>query len=136
MNGTWQIITQSINEPIQANLMLASNILAQTEANALNQLSQNFNKQLILDTVTAIAILAIGWIVASIISGIVGKIFKKTNIDNKIAGWVTGSQEQAQNLPVEKWISSLVFWIIMIFVLIAFFDKLKFLNLSMPSSQK
>lgn len=132
MNGTWQIITQSINEPIQANLMLASNILAQTEANALNQLSQNFNKQLILDTVTAIAILAIGWIVASIISGIVGKIFKKTNIDNKIAGWVTGSQEQAQNLPVEKWISSLVFWIIMIFVLIAFFDKLKLTAVSQP----
>ncbi|NEP82144.1 MAG: mechanosensitive ion channel [Okeania sp. SIO3B3] len=132
MNGTWQIITQSINEPIQANLMLASNILAQTEANPLSQLSQNMTQIRIWDTIGAIAILVIGWIVASIISGIVGKIFKKTNIDNKIAGWVTGSQEQAQNLPVEKWISSLVFWIIMIFVLIAFFDKLNLTAVSEP----
>ncbi|NER03114.1 MAG: hypothetical protein F6K17_11005, partial [Okeania sp. SIO3C4] len=76
MNGTWQIITQSINEPIQANLMLASNILAQTEANPLNQLSQNITQIRIWDTIGAIAILVIGWIVASIISGIVGKIFK------------------------------------------------------------
>ncbi|MDY7007552.1 MAG: mechanosensitive ion channel [Cyanobacteriota bacterium] len=132
MNGTWQIITQSINEPIQANLMLASNILAQTEANALNQLSQNFNKQLILDTVIAIAILAIGWIVAGIISSVIGGLFKKTKFDDKIAGWVTGSQEQAQKLPVEKWISSVVFWIIMIFVLIAFFDKLNLTAVSEP----
>ncbi|NEN91007.1 MAG: mechanosensitive ion channel [Okeania sp. SIO3H1] len=132
MNGTWQIITQSINEPIQANLMLASNILAQTEANPLNQLSQNMTQIRIWDTIGAIAILVIGWIVASIISGIVGKIFKKTNIDNKIASWVTASPEQAQNLPVEKWISSLVFWIIMIFVLIAFFDKLNLTAVSEP----
>ncbi|NES65732.1 MAG: mechanosensitive ion channel [Okeania sp. SIO2D1] len=132
MNGTWQIITQSINEPIQANLMLASNILAQTEANPVNIVSQNFNQQLILDIVTAIAILVIGWIVASIISNFLGGLFKKTKIDNKIAAWVTGSQEQAQNLPVEKWISSLIFWIIMIFVLIAFFDKLKLTAVSQP----
>ncbi len=134
MNGTWQSITQSINlsEPIQANPMLASDIFAQTPTTPVDMLSQNFNKILILDIITAIAILVIGWIVAGIISGIVGKLFKKTNIDNKIASWVTGSQEQAQNLPVEKWISSVVFWIIMIFVLIAFFDKLQLTAVSEP----
>ncbi len=134
MNGTWQSITQSINlrEPIQANPILASDIFAQTPTTPVDMLSQNFNKILILDIITAIAILVIGWIVAGIISGIVGKLFKKTNIDNKIASWVTGSQEQAQNLPVEKWISSVVFWIIMIFVLIAFFDKLNLTAVSEP----
>ena len=134
MNGTWQSITQSINlnQPIQANLTLASDILAQTEADPLNQLSQNFNKMLILDTLTAFLILVVGWLVAWIISSFVGGLFKKTNIDNKIAGWVTGSPEQAQNLPVEKWLSSVVFWVIMIFVLIAFFDKLKLTAVSEP----
>lgn len=132
MNGTWQIITQSISEPIQANLILASNILAQTEANPLNQLSQNMDQIKIWDTVAAIVILVIGWIVAGIISRVIGGLFKKTNFDNKIAGWVTGSPEQAQNLPVEKWLSSLVFWILMIFVLIAFFDKLNLTAVSQP----
>jgi len=133
MNGTWQSI-QSINfsDPIQANLMLASDILAQTPLTPVDIMSQNFNKILILDIVTAIAILVVGWIVAGIISNIIGGLFKKTNIDNKIAGWVTGSQEQGQNLPVEKWISSVVFWIIMIFVLIAFFDKLNLTAVSEP----
>ncbi|MDJ0555420.1 MAG: mechanosensitive ion channel [Microcoleaceae cyanobacterium MO_207.B10] len=133
MNGTWQSITQSINfrEPM-ANLILASDILAQAEANPLNQLSQNVTQAKLIDVGIAFAILIVGWVLAAFFSGIIGGLFKKTNIDNKIAGWVTGSQDQAQNLPVEKWISSLVFWIIMIFVLIAFFDKLQLTAVSQP----
>ncbi len=134
MNGTWQTIKASINlsEPIQANLILAPNILAQAEANPFGQLSQSINQARIWDTVTAIGILIVGWLVARAISGIAGTLFKNTKIDNKIVSWVTGSQEQAQELPVEKWISTLVFWIIMIFVLIAFFDKLNLTAVSQP----
>ncbi len=137
MNGTWQNITQSINlsEPIQANLILAPNILAQADGNSLNQLSQLsqiMNQITIVDTITAIGILVIGWIVAWFISYIVVRLFKKTNIDNKIASWVTGNSQASQNLPVEKWISSVVFWVIIIFVLVAFFDKLKLTAVSEP----
>ena len=137
MNGTWQNITQSINlsEPIQANLVLAPNILAQADGNSLNQLSQLsqiMNQITIVDTITAIGILVIGWIVAWFISYIVVRLFKKTNIDNKIASWVTGNSQASQNLPVEKWISSVVFWIVIIFVLVAFFDKLKLTAVSEP----
>lgn len=137
MNGTWQNITQSINlsEPIQANLILAPNILAQADGNSLNQLSQLsqiMNKITIVDTITAIGILVIGWIVAWFISYIVVRLFKKTDIDNKIASWVTGNSQASQNLPVEKWISSVVFWVIIIFVLVAFFDKLKLTAVSEP----
>ena len=137
MNGTWQNITQSINlsEPIQANLILAPNILAQADGNSLNQLSQLsqiMNQITIVDTITAIGILVIGWIVAWFISYIVVRLFKKTDIDNKIASWVTGNSQASQNLPVEKWISSVVFWVIIIFVLVAFFDKLKLTAVSEP----
>ena len=137
MNGTWQNITQSINlsEPIKANLILAPNILAQADGNPLNQLSQLsqiMNQITIVDTITAIGILVIGWIVAWFISYIVVRLFKKTDIDNKIASWVTGNSQASQNLPVEKWISSVVFWIVIIFVLVAFFDKLKLTAVSEP----
>ena len=137
MNGTWQNITQSINlsEPIQANLILGPNILAQADGNSLNQLSQLsqiMNQITIVDTITAIGILVIGWIVAWFISYIVVRLFKKTDIDNKIASWVTGNSQASQNLPVEKWISSVVFWIVIIFVLVAFFDKLKLTAVSEP----
>ena len=137
MNGTWQNITQSINlsEPIKANLILAPNILAQADGNPLNQLSQLsqiMNQITIVDTITAIGILVIGWIVAWFISYIVVRLFKKTDIDNKIASWVTGNSQASQDLPVEKWISSAVFWVIIIFVLVAFFDKLKLTAVSEP----
>ncbi|MCL2935905.1 MAG: mechanosensitive ion channel [Trichodesmium sp. MAG_R02] len=133
MNGTWQNITQSINlsEPIQANLILGPNILAEADGNSLNQSSQ-LNQIPIVDTITAIGILVIGWIVAWFISYIVVRLFKKTDIDNKIASWVTGNSQASQNLPVEKWISSVVFWVIIIFVLVAFFDKLKLTAVSEP----
>ncbi|MDE5109471.1 MAG: mechanosensitive ion channel, partial [Trichodesmium sp. St17_bin3_1_1] len=124
-----------LSEPIQANLILAPNILAQADGNSLNQLSQLsqiMNKITIVDTITAIGILVIGWIVAWFISYIVVRLFKKTDIDNKIASWVTGNSQASQNLPVEKWISSVVFWVIIIFVLVAFFDKLKLTAVSEP----
>lgn len=133
MNGTWQNITQLIHldEPIQANLILASHILAQANGNPLNQLSQ----APILKIAIAIGTLFIGWLVALFISNfIVGGLLKKTSVDNKIAGWVTGSQENSQDLPVEKWISSVVFWIIMIFVLVAFFEELNLTTVSQPLS--
>ncbi|MDE5110798.1 MAG: mechanosensitive ion channel [Trichodesmium sp. St7_bin2_1] len=136
MNGTWQNITQSINlsEPIQANLILAPNILAQADGNPLNPLSQlsRIWSQIINQITNPITILVIGGIVAWFISYIVGRLFKKTDIDNKIASWVTGNSQASQNLPVEKWISSVVFWVIIIFVLVAFFDKLKLTAVSEP----
>lgn len=136
MNGTWQNITQSINlsEPIQANLILAPNILAQADGNPLNPLSQlsQIWSQIINQITNPITILVIGGIVAWFISYIVGRLFKKTDIDNKIASWVTGNSQASQNLPVEKWISSVVFWVIIIFVLVAFFDKLKLTAVSEP----
>ncbi|MCL2931927.1 MAG: mechanosensitive ion channel [Trichodesmium sp. MAG_R03] len=141
MNGTWQIITESINfnEQIQANLILASNILAQANGNSdsteksIFESVNTFLVENLLAIGIAIGILFIGWLVAWFISDfVVKRLLKKTSIDNKIAGWVTGSQEEGQNLPVEKWISSVVFWIIMVFVLIAFFDKLNLTTVSEP----
>ena len=135
MNGTWQIIKESINfnEPIQANLILASNILAQANVNSDSTEIWSILKKNLLAISIAIGILIIGWLVAWFISEfVVKRLLNKTSIDNKIAGWMTGSQEEGQNLPVEKWISSAVFWIIMVFVLIAFFDQLNLTTVSEP----
>lgn len=141
MNGTWQIIKESINfnDSIQANLILASNLLAQANENSdttTMSILEKMNTFLVENLLTvgvAIGILIIGWLVAWFISDLVVKrLLNKTSIDNKIAGWVTGNQKEGQNLPVEKWISSALFWIIMVFVLIAFFDKLNLTTVSEP----
>jgi hypothetical protein len=87
----------------------------------------------LLNLVTAIAILVIGWIVAMIAAAIAGGLLKRTDIDNRLAAWITGRPATgAQAPPVEKWVASAVFWIVMIFVLVAFFDQLKLQAVSVP----
>ncbi|HEY9810681.1 MAG TPA: mechanosensitive ion channel [Halomicronema sp.] len=83
------------------------------------------------DIAIAFSILLIGVIAAAFISAIVQKLLKKTNIDNRIAGWV-GNRQQNELPDVEKWIGTGVFWLVIIFFLVPFFDKLKLGAASQP----
>ncbi len=79
----------------------------------------------------AIAILVIGWIVASIIAGVVKSLLKKTEIDNRIAAKFgeTGADKPFQ---LEHGISRGVFWFLMLFVLVAFFQALQLTIITQP----
>ena len=79
----------------------------------------------------AIAILVIGWIVASIIASVVKSILKKTEIDDKIAAKFNaeGSKKPFQ---LEHTISRGVFWFLMLFVLVAFFQALQLTIITEP----
>lgn len=68
----------------------------------------------------ALVILIVGWLIAFIISNLVRGLLKRTDLDNKLVSWVTG--EKAPN--VEQGVGRVVFWLIMILVLIAFFQAL------------
>lgn len=72
----------------------------------------------------AIVILVLGWLLAVLIAWAVRKLLNRTSIDNRITAWVTGRPD-AESLPVEKWISDVVFWIIFIFALVAFLQALQ-----------
>ena len=72
----------------------------------------------------AIVILVLGWLLAIVIAWAVKKLLNRTSIDNRITAWVTGRPD-AESLPVEKWISDVVFWIIFIFALVAFLQALQ-----------
>lgn len=132
MNGIWQ---QMIQDPAMgtfpSDLMLPSHILAQIE-DSFSGLNLNLVQANLWDIGRAVAILIIGTIAAWIISAAIGGLLKKTNIDNKIAGWVTGSREGQKLPPVENWISTVIFWLIMIFVLVAFFNQLGLTAVSEP----
>lgn len=79
----------------------------------------------------AIAILIVGWLAAWIISAIVRKLLHKTTVDNRVAETIAG-KERAKAIPIEVWVSKTVFYLIMIFVLIAFFQALKLELLTEP----
>ncbi|NJR64269.1 MAG: mechanosensitive ion channel [Leptolyngbyaceae cyanobacterium CRU_2_3] len=79
------------------------------------------------------ALLVIGWIVSLVVASGVKGILNRTSIDNRIAGWMTGRQQTgADSLPIEKWISAVVFWIIMAFAIVAFLNALQLEAVSAP----
>ncbi|MEG4985135.1 mechanosensitive ion channel [Microcoleus sp. BR0-C5] len=134
MNETWQEITRPISGPIAA---LSDRILAQAQpANALTDAERGINNFLqgsnIENLLWAVGILLIGLIVSALVSSVVGGLLKKTTIDNRLAAWITGRPEGAGAPQVEKWISAAVFWIIFVFFLIAFFNRLNLTAVSQP----
>ena len=95
-----------------------------------SQLGVNLGESL-LGLLKAIVIFVVGWIIASIIKGVVKKILNSTDIDNKIAAAVTG-QRGGTSFPIESWIATLIFWIIMLFVIIAALNALQLQAVSAP----
>jgi hypothetical protein len=70
-----------------------------------------------------LAVLIVGWLVALIISAVVRAALRRTELDNRIARWVAG-EEKAKEIEVERWTARAVFYLIMVFVLVAFFQIL------------
>ena len=73
--------------------------------------------------VGALAILIIGWLVARVISIIVGKALRRTGLGKRLASWMT-DKEGAEGVKSERLVAKGVFWLIMLFVLIAVFQVL------------
>ena len=76
----------------------------------------------------ALGILVIGWFVALVVAAVVRGALKRTTIDNRIAAWMGASQE----LEVERYAGKTAFWLIMLFVLVAFFEALNLTNVTGP----
>jgi len=75
------------------------------------------------EILAAIAILVIGWLVALAVALLVRVLLKKTEMDDRLAAWLVG-EEKAEAIEIEKWISRGVFLLLMLFVLVAFFEVL------------
>ena len=82
----------------------------------------------------AILIMIVGWIVATIAATAAKQLLSRTDWDNRIYTYFTGSSIGARP-PTEKWVAAIVFWVIMIFALVAFFSALKLTAVSQPLNQ-
>ncbi len=119
--------------PILSNISSLDPLLL-GQAGPFEQITSSLGVDLgvsLLGLVKAIAIFIVGWIIASIIKGVIKKILNATAIDNKIASAVTG-QRGGESFPIESWIAGLAFWIIMLFVVIAALNALNLQAVSAP----
>ncbi|MEM9272758.1 MAG: mechanosensitive ion channel [Cyanobacteria bacterium P01_F01_bin.143] len=85
----------------------------------------------LLNVLKAIIILIVGWIISGIVKSIIKRVLSATDIDNRIAAWVTG-QRGGESLPIEEWISNLFCWLIRLFVIVACLDTLNLEVVSAP----
>ncbi|MBW4425402.1 MAG: mechanosensitive ion channel [Nostoc desertorum CM1-VF14] len=129
MNTTWQGITQliDIGLSMRGQQFLAQSPSLQQVQPAVNQGIadvQGIVQQLILFTprlLGAVAILLVGWLIAAIAAAVTRGLLNRTNIDNRIAAGITGRQDVPQ---VEKFISSIVFWSILLLTAVAVLQTL------------
>jgi hypothetical protein len=76
----------------------------------------------------ALGILVVGWLVALVAAAVVRGALKRTTVDNRLAAWMGASEE----VEVERYAGKTAYWIIMLFVLVAFFQALKLTNVTEP----
>lgn len=91
---------------------------------------QFFNLGDVWNLLKAIGIFILGLIVAWIAKAIVKGALKRTSIDNRIAAWISGGD--GESIPIESWIANLVFWLIVLFAIVAFLNALQLEAVSAP----
>jgi hypothetical protein len=78
----------------------------------------------------ALLLLVVGWILAAFLARGARAALRHTKIADRIAGWIVG--EDVQAAAIEKWAGRLVFYLILIFVLVGFFQVLGLTEVTAP----
>ncbi len=112
-----------------SSLYLAQDNSAQFPVD-LNRL--RFGETSLIDLGFALLILLVGYLVALLGQSIVKSLLKKTNLDDRLVNWISGSNTPEDKIPIEDWAGTAVFWIIFIFAIVAFLDKLQLTAASTP----
>jgi hypothetical protein len=102
----------------------------------MDQITEFFNSTIgisLVNLVVGLLILLIGYIVARIIAGVIRRLLKRIKLDNRIADTLSEPGEE-QKLQVEDIISKIVFWVLMIFVFVAFFERIGLAMIAGPLS--
>lgn len=133
MNTTWQEISQVIDVGFSTRVY---SFFAQSPTFPTEQPDVINYPQGILQQVTqflprllgAVLILLVGWLIAAGVSAVTRSLLNRTRIDNRIAAGVTGGEAP----QVEKIISNLVYWGILLLTIVAVLDTLELRVASQP----
>ena len=96
----------------------------------LNQLMTLVGEDM-LNLLTGLAILIVGWLIARIIKAVVYRLMKRINLDKRLAGTVAEGEEPSK-LNIEKWVSTAAYYLVMLFVLVAFFQTVQLPGVAAP----
>ena len=134
MNQVWQSLSEPVGVQILNPLAIA---LAQAPAvnsapiNGFQGIDPNNLTNIVARLLGALAILLVGWLIASLVSKAVRSLLKRTDVDNRLAGMIAGGRNQS-DLKIENLIGAIVFWIIMILAVVAALNALNLQTVSTP----
>lgn len=77
----------------------------------------------------AIAVLVIGWLIALLVSKAVRGLFSRTTIDDRLGAWIGKGDKPTD---ISEGLGRFAFWLIMVIVLIAFFQVMKLTIVTEP----
>lgn len=84
--------------------------------------------------VGALAILIGGWLIATIVASLVRRALGRTQLDDRLASWITGEEKPVEGRS-ERWIGRAAYYLLMLFVLVAFFQALGLTLITEPLNQ-
>jgi Mechanosensitive ion channel, conserved TM helix len=96
----------------------------------IEQLTQTLGSQ-VPQMVGAVALLAIGWIIANIIASMTKKLIHQLTLDRRLAE-VFFPGEALKAVEIQKWAGNGVFYLLMLLVLIAVFETLQLRQVNEP----
>ncbi|MCY7335124.1 MAG: mechanosensitive ion channel [Chamaesiphon sp.] len=142
MNETWQLISTL---PGTSQLIAENWLLAQAAApttvtpNFSTAGTENFIRQttstvgaFLPSLLGAVVTLFVGWVVAFVVSSVVRNLLKRTDLDNRLVGWASGSSSGRSSINSEKLIGDIVFWLIFLFALLGFLNALNLTVVAQP----
>jgi TRAP-type mannitol/chloroaromatic compound transport system permease small subunit len=84
----------------------------------------------------AVGILIGGWLIALIVAAIVRGALRRTKLDQRIANMITGTEDiEAGGVEVTRWISRVIYYLIMLFVIVAFLQALNLTVVAEPINE-
>jgi hypothetical protein len=128
MNQTWQIISTAVGTSQLAQIAVPAAPAVNTNFSTSGV--ENFVKQtsgtvgaFLPSLLGAVGILFIGWIVAFVVSTLVRNLLKRTDLDNRLGNFATGSFSKSSSsqspLNTEKIAGDVIFWLIFLYALSA-----------------
>ncbi|MEO1003272.1 MAG: mechanosensitive ion channel [Cyanobacteria bacterium J06638_7] len=82
----------------------------------------------------ALGILVLGFVVAALLARGVRRLLRRTGLDGRIAGAVSGSGERPIP-PLERLLAAVVFWVVMVLAIVAALNVLQLTTVSEPLNQ-
>ena len=87
---------------------------------------------IVINLIGALAILLVGWLVAGVVASTSRRLLRRTRLDRLVGG---GPESGGPGFSLERWIATLIFWVILVLAVVAALNVLNLATVSEPLNQ-